>query len=622
MESPTGPKDMDRHYARGVRRLRLREKALRSRKNRIALFRMASFLLTVALPLSVYLFHSPSPRNPFIYLALLPGGLLFLWLVRLHMRVSLELELLRSQSGEYDESLVRFRPGWQGRLEVRTPSLDTQEHPYAGDLDLFGRFSLFQYLDRTSLPGGREELARLLATQPADEALSAPLWESRRRDLRDLSRKPVFRQRFRREGGRLRREEPHAFELPWLKELQRPLERVPGPLLLSTARTLPPLTLLSLFLFSAADLPPYFLLTLPVQFLLFLYTHVRFRGTARSCAETGFRLSLYENLFRTASRAPSSLPSVLRLREEAPHLEMSRIARIGGLYMIRTNPLVHFPLGLFFLYEVHLLHGLRRWIEKNGSRVEEWFRSLFRLDAELALSEYIFDHPGSVDPELMTSATEGEESLFLEAEELGHPLLPEESRVNNSFRFGGRENVWIITGSNMSGKSTFLRTVGMGLLLAMAGLPVPARKFRFRSARLHTSMRHTDDTEHSVSFFYAEVRRIKGILEESARKDPPLFYLIDEMLRGTNTRERLIASRSILEDLSNSGAVGMVSTHDVELTALCTERKEMECLHFEEIIREGKMSFDYRLKQGPVHSSNALRILENEGIPIRRPPSE
>lgn len=408
------------------------------------------------------------------------------------------------------------------------------------------------------------------------------------------------------------KESPDAFDLPWLTALRDASQRGVPFWLLWPARLLPPLTLGSIAAFTANLLPPYFMLTLPAQFFLFLAVHFRTGKRAALFAHAADQISRFEELFAVAASLPLRSEPLHRMhdtfREAAPAIR--RLSWLGGFFTIRKNPILHLLAGLFFIHEAHLLESLRLWIQRHGAHVEFWFEELGELDAWISLAEYAHDNPECVYPAL---AGEGD---LIAASELAHPLLPAKNRVANSFRFPDTEKFWVITGSNMSGKSTFLRTVGVSLLFAMAGLPVPARSFAFRPLRIVTSMRHRDDTQHSISLFYDEVRRIVRIMREAEARGTPLFFLIDEMLRGTNSRERIIASRSILLQLAKRNAAGLVATHDMELVELCQSGKGVRCFHFEETVVEEKMSFDYKLKDGPVHSSNALRILEMEGIRI------
>jgi len=209
-----------------------------------------------------------------------------------------------------------------------------------------------------------------------------------------------------------------------------------------------------------------------------------------------------------------------------------------------------------------------------------------------------------------------EEPPLFDARQLGHPLIPFQTRVCNDFLIRQGEVV-IITGSNMSGKSSFLRAVGVALALAGAGSVVDAAALRLTPFRLFTSLRVTDSVADGISYFYAEVKRLRALLEAlSAPEGPPLFFLIDEIFRGTNNRERLIGSRAYVRALSARGGTGLIATHDLELIHLADELPNVSNRHFRETVEDGRMRFDYILRPGPCPTTNALAIMALEGLPV------
>jgi DNA mismatch repair ATPase MutS len=200
---------------------------------------------------------------------------------------------------------------------------------------------------------------------------------------------------------------------------------------------------------------------------------------------------------------------------------------------------------------------------------------------------------------------------------MGHPLLPAQTRVTNNAHLAGLGTVQLITGSNMSGKSTFLRTIGINLCLAQAGAPVCARRFEWTWCRLACCIRVDDSLEAGLSFFYAEVKRLKTILDATReRKAPPVLFLIDEIFKGTNNRERLIGSRAFITELTRGNGLGLVTTHDLELTDLAKTTPRLTNAHFQETVSAGALQFDYTLRPGPCPTTNALRIMELEGLPV------
>ncbi|MEL6272338.1 MAG: MutS family DNA mismatch repair protein, partial [Chloroflexota bacterium] len=245
-------------------------------------------------------------------------------------------------------------------------------------------------------------------------------------------------------------------------------------------------------------------------------------------------------------------------------------------------------------------------------QLPQWLDIWHEVEALSSLATLAYLNPSATVPTVDESVSE-----VFHAVEIGHPLIEDENRVTNSFTFRQvGENV-IITGSNMSGKSSFLRTLGVNLSLAYAGGRVFAERMDTTIFRLYTSIRVTDSLDDGISYFYAEVRRLKGLLEAIKVEDaPPVFFLIDEIFRGTNNRERLIGSRSYIRALENSNCVGLVATHDLELVQLADGDPLIRNFHFREDVLDGRMVFDYTLREGPSPTTNALRIMRMEGLPV------
>jgi DNA mismatch repair ATPase MutS len=243
---------------------------------------------------------------------------------------------------------------------------------------------------------------------------------------------------------------------------------------------------------------------------------------------------------------------------------------------------------------------------------------LAEVEAASALATFAALHPAYRWPDpLTTDPGRNGAQVRLSAKDLAHPLIPETHRVPNDLTLESLGTVLLVTGSNMSGKSTFLRTLGINLCLAQAGAPVCAGQFEWTWVRLATCIRVDDSLEEGLSFFYAEVKRLKSLLDATTdRSQPPVFFLIDEIFKGTNNRERLIGSRSFITALSQGNGFGLVTTHDLELTDLEKTVPGLTNVHFQETVAAGTLQFDYKLRPGPCPTTNALRIMELEGLPV------
>jgi DNA mismatch repair ATPase MutS len=298
---------------------------------------------------------------------------------------------------------------------------------------------------------------------------------------------------------------------------------------------------------------------------------------------------------------------------------MARLGRLMRLADLRFQAFFHFPINALTLWDFHVLAGLEAWQRRNGPRLGTWFAVLGEVDALAAFGWLAHDNPGWVFPEI------DETTDRLAAEGLGHPLLPDDRRVANDVAVGPPGTFVLVTGSNMSGKSTLLRAIGANVVLALAGGPVCARQLSLPRLVVFTSMRVQDSLEAGVSYFMAALQRLKLVVSAADRSPGEggmLLYLLDEVLQGTNTAERQVAVRHILSHLLELRVVGVVTTHDLELAASPELAVACRAVHFSEgVEREGegaRLSFDYRLRPGVATSRNALKLLELVGLGSRR----
>jgi DNA mismatch repair ATPase MutS len=266
-------------------------------------------------------------------------------------------------------------------------------------------------------------------------------------------------------------------------------------------------------------------------------------------------------------------------------------------------------------WDFYFSYRLSRCKAAVSSLIPVWLDVWIELEALVSLANLAWLHQEYVIPRFQTNGDHGDAVLI--AKEMGHPLIPCDKKVANDFELGRDKRIAIITGSNMAGKSTFLRTLGINLVLAYAGGPVSARYFCCSSFRVFACIKVSDSLADGLSYFYAEVKRLKAILDSiQNHPDAVHFVLIDEIFRGTNNRERRIGSQSYIRALAELPVIGAVATHDLELIKLEDEIPAVANYHFREEIADGKMVFDYRIHKGPCPTTNALRIMEIEGLPV------
>ncbi len=298
--------------------------------------------------------------------------------------------------------------------------------------------------------------------------------------------------------------------------------------------------------------------------------------------------------------------------EERPsHLLRSVLGTVSAASLQR-NPYVWMLLNAIVPWDLYFIRRLYKQKAQLAARLPGWLDTFFEVEALSSLATFAYLNPDYRFPEI-TSETKN----TFKAVAIGHPLIPDDTRICNNFTFTGLGQLAIITGSNMAGKSSFLRTLGVNLCLVYAGSVVNAQSLETTLFRLFSSIRVSDSLNDGISYFYAEVKRLKALLDELKSDDElPLFLLIDEIFRGTNNRERFIGSQSYVRALVNQHGVGLIATHDLELAKLAQEHSTIQNHHFREKVIDGQMVFDYILQPGPCPTTNALKIMEMEGLPV------
>lgn len=590
---------------------------LQSRSVRLGTFRIGAFLVLVSA--LVWAEARPATAVLALSLASLFGGV-FLVLVRRHRRVKRRIAWLHELWLLNDEGRRRAARQWDG-LPALQPVEEGVDHPYAADLDLLGSASLSQLLGLPGTPAGRRTLRRwLLSAAPPEEirARQGAVEElTGRIDLRD---ELAVRGR---QSAAVSWEELDRF-LAWAEESGSWLERQPA--LVWVARVLPVATLSSMALNAVGVLTfhPWAVgLGLGIAITALVGRRVR-RTYERAFPRSGvFRH--YSGLFLLVSEAELAAPRLRRLQSDlavgraAAHRHMQRLERLMELADLRFSQL-YLPIQALSLWDIHVLRALERWQREAGRHVRAWFTSLGEVEALSALAVLRHDNPGWAFPEIL--AVDGE-SPVLEADDVGHPLLDPAVRVTNDVRLGPPGTFVMVTGSNMSGKSTLLRAIGVNVVLAQAGGPVCASRMRLPPVELHTSMRVADSLALGLSRFMAELYRLEGIVRAAryieGRGGVVALYLLDEILQGTNTAERRVASRKVLRHLLAQRAFGAVTTHDLDLADVEDLAKRCRPVYFTETFEEDengipRMTFDYRLRPGVATSTNALKLVRLIGL--------
>jgi MutS domain V len=545
--------------------------------------------------------------------------LIFLVLVVWHAKVEQRVAWHEALRTVNLHALARIARAWDRLPPADDPPPDIEHHPYAQDLDLFGRASLLQWLGPAATAAGARTLQQWVLA-PA----SAPEIAARQRAVAELAAAVAWREYFAAHGrlaAGVRRAELEAF-LRWA-ESAGPFTpavtmRLRVAVLLITAAIW---SLIALQAAGVAD-AAFWLIPVVAGMILSFASALHVHGEFNRALVVDQAFARYVDLFAHAVHAQGEAPLLAGIRTRlAPHGAdapecLRRLNRILGFAQLRAGAAIfHFPIQALTLWDFHVFFALDHWRRRFGSSVRGWMEAMGELDALSALAQVKADNPGWSLPEVVDARTD--EAKEFVASNLGHPLIPDDRRVGNDVAVGPPGTILLITGSNMSGKSTLLRAIGLNAVLAQAGGPVCGTALRMLTVDIETSIRVHDSLEHGLSYFMAALARLKGVLDRARNRDDGrvVLYLLDEILQGTNTGERAIAVRGVARHLLAAGAIGVMTTHDLGLAAEEPLNTAARLAHFTELVDEhGGMTFDYRLRPGLATSRNALRLMRLIGI--------
>lgn len=576
---------------------------------RVSRLRLATFIPGLALVIWA-LTHGGATLPLVAGLALLVA---FGFLVGYHARIEERVAWHEALRVANTRALARAERRWDNLPAADAPvSIDLSRHPYTMDLDLFGRASLFQWLGPAATPAGSARLAGwLLAAAEPDEV------RARQRAVTELAPLEDWRERLAAHGIRAagaRQVEIDAF-LAWAESPARP-SRAWQPLVLALTASI---WILGALHYAGVVQGAFWLIPAVIGLALwFAMGHTIDTSFGRAGAGEA-ALRRYASLFEHAT-APSFEADLLRDAQQRLSAEgrsapmcMRRFNRILSFATVRYGAaMLHFAIQFVTLWDFHVLFALDRWRAHTGSRVRGWLDGLADLDGLAALAAARFDNPAWCVPELDS------DPVYV-AQGIGHPLIPDDRRVANDVTVGPPGTLLLVTGSNMSGKSTLLRSIGLNAVLAQAGSCVCATSLRLPACDLQTSIRVQDSLELGLSYFMAALARLKGVVDAAERPRPGrvLLYLLDEILQGTNSAERGIAVQGVARHLLTAGAIGAMTTHDLNLAGEEPLRGAARLVHFTETVDEqGRMRFDYRLLDGLATSRNALRLMRLIGIDL------
>ena len=609
---------------------------------RYAHARLATFFSAVVLALLAWRFGVTA------WSLLAPAGL-FVWLVRAHARALDARELVVRAIGFYEGGLARLEDRWVGTGEPGERFRDDR-HVYANDLDLFGRGSLFELLSVARTRTGEATLARWL-TSGAD-----PLEiQARQAAAGELASALDLREQLAVSGADPRVSVDTDRLIAWA-ESPMPAARVLEPVIwFFTASMLAAI----LYLAFTSEWWP---LSLAIVMLAAALRPFRDEINAMlSTREPGVAADFVADALAHRSRDLNAVADLLihleRARFEGTRLLslqrklaggdglpasriIRRLQRLAEILDSQKNSAV-VPMGLFLmgaytrrpwmlalavavtgvllLVRPHAALAVRRWRSRHGRLARAWIETIAEFEALSSLASYRYEHQDDPFPEIVAPDPGLGTAAVFDGMQLGHPLVPAAVMVRNDVRLDGGTKLLVVSGSNMSGKSTLLRTVGINAVMALAGAPVRGASLRLSPVAIGATLRIQDSLLEGRSRFYAEITRIRA-LADIASGPVPLLVLLDELFHGTNSHDRLLGASGVLRSLLDRGAIGLITTHDLALTAIADDLAPRAVnVHFEDWFNAGAITFDYRMKPGPVTRSNALALMRAVGLDVTSP---
>jgi hypothetical protein len=589
------------------------------RERGIAYARLSIFLLGLLLAGLAFGAHALSGW----WLAL--PVVVFSALLVVHEKVARALHRARRAVAFYDAGLARLEDTWRGRGQAGSRFLD-EDHSYAGDLDLFGPGSLFELLCTARTRTGEDTLAAWLKAPAGPDEVRA-----RQAAVAELRPELDLREELALLGGDV----PAGVDFHAVAEwgAAPPLLTAWWPRLVALVLGVAALVslagwLLALFgavgdgsafgaFFVRHGSDPFAVaLVLEGGFALWFYRRVR--QVLEVVERRGRDLALLANVlaclerFAFASPRLRELHNVLLPPNRHGAAPSQRIAQLGNLLDLLNSRRNQFfaPFAYLLLWGTQVAHAVEAWRAKSGPRIAAWLGVVGQFEALCALASYGYENPADPFPEVVAG------DACYEGEGLGHPLIPAARCVRNDLHLAGGLRVLVVSGSNMSGKSTFLRTVGVNAVLALAGAPVRARRMRLSPLAVGATLRIQDSLQAGRSRFYAEVLRVRQVVDVS-RGPVPLLFLLDEIFAGTNSHDRRLGAEAVVRGLVEAGALGLVTTHDLALTHIADQLGARAAnVHFADHFENGEMKFDYTLRPGVVQNSNALALMRAVGLRV------
>ena len=520
----------------------------------------------------------------------------------------------------YESGLRRLDNQWQGAGNSGARFLRA-EHPYAVDLDIFGRASLFERLCMARTQAGEEHLADWLREPSAPDAIRA-----RQEAIIELRPRLDLREDMALLGEQTRGAIHPEKLAAWGDQPATTFSS--GERMLVGAFAAAVLVSLAWWGIRGSLLP--FLLVFAAEQIYVRTLRGRLNGIIGTVEKPARELSVFALLLARIEQEPVQSPRLMWLRDSLnantnlpstnntnrgvsndtlPSAQIARLERLVELLEIPGNPLLKL-LDYMVQFSTFCAFAIEDWRQRSGPHIGAWIQAVGEFEALCSLSAYAYENPADPFPAIVT------DGIILEAQGLSHPLLPAASAVRNDLTFSPAQRLYVVSGSNMSGKSTLMRALGTNVALALAGAPVRAHSLRLCPLRMGASIRTQDSLEAGISRFYAEILRLRQIVDMTSDL-PPLLFLLDEILHGTNSHDRRVGAEAVIRALIERGAIGLVTTHDLALAQIADEPAlHAANVHLEDQMVDGKMAFDYHLRAGVVTKSNAIELMRAVGLEV------
>ena len=575
---------------------------LEKKSERLSWARTAIFLLAL---LIAWLSFAKSELSP---LWLLAPFVLFLALLTLHTRVRKRLKHAQRAETFYVKRLEHLAGRWSGQGKPGSRYIDPN-HSYSSDLDIFGESSLFEFLCDARTRLGENTLAAWLGTCADLNTI-----KDRQSAIEELRNHIELRE----EIALLEEVSDDELDQHEVQDWINKANPISG-WQRAIASVLGFLAVLSVVLWATGY--GTLLLMLVIVFEIFFYAvnYQKIKTIALEAEQLSSTLTIISQMLELIEQKEFKSPLLLKFGQmlqsenQTPSRQINKLQElISQLNQCTLNQIIIVPSFLLGV-PVHAAHRLEQWRKTIGPEIPQWLEVVGKIEALNSLARYRYENPNNPFPDLVPDS----EATCFDTSELSHPLITYQNRVHNDIRIDSQQQLVMVSGSNMSGKSTLLRTIGINIVLAGSGAPVQAKRLKTSRFTIGSAMRASDSLKEGASFFYAVISRIKRVVD-LAKQPTPLLFLLDEILQGTNSHDRLVGAKAIIHQLINQNAIGLVTTHDLALTEIVESLgKRAINIHFQDHIEAGQISFDYKIRPGVIQKSNGLDLMKMIGLDIQ-----